>query len=176
MSNLRHIFAYYRFKVAQRVTNRRTVLELRDPSRLDRRKLSGDELLLFSNFRSIPEGVVRELVVVFGESYLCEVQELFQSASARLAVLMVGERLGAISWICSGADIPRWLIPLSDDDLVFSRGFTVPAFRGRGFYARCIAFTYDSIASPSNRFLADCHVYNTASIRQFKRSGFETIM
>jgi len=169
MTNLRNIFLYYRLKIAQRITKRRIAHELRDPGKLDRRKLAGEELMFFSDLQSIPQAVSRALVAAFGESYLGEMQDLFKNRSMQLSVLMVAENLGSIVWVGCGANIPHWLVPLSDDDFVLSRGFTASAFRGRGLHARCIAFAYDTTAAPSSRFFA-------ASLRQLKRSGFEIVV
>ena len=47
--------------------------------------------------------------------------------------------------------------------------------RGQGLRGRCIAATFDRERTDAGRFLADCHVHNTPSVRQLTRTGFEII-
>jgi len=175
MNKLYYAFSYLRLKISQKFSDRRVVLKLVEPNRLDRRSVPDETVSIFSTYRSIPEQITGQIHDLLGAEYLAEVRDLFLSPSTRLAVLTVDGQFGAISWLHQASDIPNWKIPLDDLDWIFSRGFTVPEFRGRGCYARCIAQSVDHVGLPEARFFADCHVYNEASIRQFIRSGFQIV-
>lgn len=172
---INHFFYRCRFKIGRMFTDQRVVLELRDASRLDRRSFDGEEILTVPAIGDIPTGAIRQLEDVLGHGYLASAESLLQQGGAQLTILLVDGTLASVSWLRKSTVIPKWIIAMSEDDYVFSRGYTVPEFRGNGCYARCIAAGYDSVPWSSSRFLTDCHVYNEPSIRQFKRSGFKVI-
>lgn len=172
---INHFFYKFRFKIGRVFTDQRVVLELQDASRLDRRSFPEEKALTVSAIGDIPAGALRQLEDVLGHGYLASADSLLQQGGAQLTVLLVDGALASVSWLRKSTVIPKWTIAMSEDDYVFNRGYTVPAFRGNGCYARCITAGYDSVLSSRGRFLTDCHVYNEPSIRQFKRSGFEII-
>jgi GNAT superfamily N-acetyltransferase len=142
---------------------------------LDRRKFHQEAVFEFTKIEEIPLDILEILEGSLGHDWLAAAEDIFSKGGAILTVILIDGRLATISWIQNGAAIPKWIIPLLDDDCVFSRGYTIPDFRGQGCYARCIAAGYDSVSLKRGRLLTACHICNTPSIRQFKRSGFEIV-
>lgn len=159
-------------KLSQLITDDRYVFQLTNPHMLDKRVMDGEDILYFDRFSDVSQVVLDGIAHSMGKTQPAEMQRLF-AQQARLYVAMADGVFGSLSWVKSGSDIPRWLIPLDPGDLVLNRGFTDPGMRGRGLYSRCITATYEREGANAPRFLTDCHVHNTAPIRQFERTGFE---
>lgn len=153
----------------KRISDARYVLEMSDSSAIGKRVLPPDtEIIVCRSKKEAPEA---EAV---GQSS-DEMSNLFD-AGGRLYTLYVRGQLASYGWTRRGADISHWTIPLSSDDIVISRCFTRPAFRGHGYITDVIAaMLAEGGWHEGCRFLTDVHVANKPSLNQFLRTGWRII-
>lgn len=169
------MFSYEaKHSIGRRFFDMRYVLQLKAPQKLDRRRFRGEVIHFIAQSREMPNSLQDELKHAFGQQGF-ENMEAFFAQGGQLCVMTYKDTFASLSWVRAGDLIPRWPIPIDANDRVLSRGFTARKFRGRGMYGRCIAMTYARVASAEGRFLADCHIWNAASLRQFERTGFEIV-
>ena len=94
---------------------------------------------------------------------------------ARHGVLWLGLIDGHVvahQWTRLGMHIPRWYIPLRDEDVVIFAVGTLPRWRGRGICPAMMRHIIASEARGQGRAWVDCSEWNAPSIRAIEKAGF----
>lgn len=163
-----------RYALGRRLEDKRYILQLTDRTKLPDSVLSPEvEVHSYVQTDALPEGLIAEIATTMkAPNYRRGLDKQF-AAGARLCVVTVGGRFGALGWTRAGRDIPKWHVELEPEDVVFSRAFTAPQMRGRRLYPIVLAA---SCREPAPcRYFADCHVHNLSSLNALKRNGWSIV-
>lgn len=163
-----------RYAVGSRLGDHRYILQLTEPAKLYQGDPpQGVEVRFHDSLDSVSDELIAEIEGAMGRrDYRRTLERLFESGG-RLCVATVDGRLGSLGWTKTGRHIPKWHVPLDPTDVVITRDFTAPQMRGRHLHAVVLAARCQDVAA--GRYLTDCHVQNTASLRAFARSGWSVI-
>jgi ribosomal protein S18 acetylase RimI-like enzyme len=88
---------------------------------------------------------------------------------------LVDGKLAGYLWSRTGRYLPRWFVPLAEDDLVFFAATTFPEFRGRGIAPALMRYIMQQEMKGRGTAYVDCAQWNKAAARFFEKAGFTRI-
>jgi len=143
-----------------------------DPDATSVPVLHGFTIQNFKQIEEIPDSLLEKLNNTFSKT---DVQNNLIGVKHRGCILCVGFLNNEVvsTWLIRRAsNIPFWFIDLNPDDVVFIRGVTAPAHRGKGLassmhQAMASLFLMDGI-----NIYIDVSIHNAPSLRSVEKSGF----
>ena len=88
---------------------------------------------------------------------------------------IVDGRLGGYLWSRKGKFVPKWFVPLNEEDLQFFAAVTFDEFRGRGIAPALMRYIMQQEMSGRGMAYVDCAQWNTSAARFFEKAGFTRI-
>lgn len=88
---------------------------------------------------------------------------------------LIDQKPAGFLWSRKGKFIPRWFVPLSDDDLQFFAASTFPEFRGRGVAPTLMRYIMQQEMNGRGTAYVDCAQWNKPAARFFEKAGFTRI-
>ncbi|HEV8607744.1 MAG TPA: GNAT family N-acetyltransferase [Tepidisphaeraceae bacterium] len=85
--------------------------------------------------------------------------------------LMDGKLAGFL-WSRKGRHVPKWFVPLGDDDLQFFAAVTFDEFRGRGIAPAMMRYIMQQEMNGRGAAYVDCAQWNAPAARFFEKAGF----
>jgi len=84
-------------------------------------------------------------------------------------------KLAGFLWSRKGKFIPRWFVPLAEDDLQFFAASTFDEFRGRGIAPALMRYIMQHEMNGRGTAYVDCAQWNKPAARFFEKAGFTRI-
>jgi ribosomal protein S18 acetylase RimI-like enzyme len=104
--------------------------------------------------------------------------ELMQRELADHGVMwmaLLDGKLAGFLWSRKGRHIPKWFVPLKEDDLQFFAATTFDEFRGRGIAPAMMRYIMDQEMQGRGTAYVDCAQWNNPAARFFEKAGFTRI-
>jgi ribosomal protein S18 acetylase RimI-like enzyme len=84
-------------------------------------------------------------------------------------------KLGGFLWSRMGKHVPRWFVPLAENDLQFFAAVTFEEFRGRGIAPTMMRYIMQQEMNGRGTAYVDCVQWNKPAARFFEKAGFTRI-
>ncbi len=126
----------------------------------------------FKCIEDIPSQLLEELNSITGKKQMLKTLINMKYRGCVLCVGFLYDEPVASVLYRKASNIPYWFIDLQPDDVVFMRGGTVPAHRGKGLFA-CMHQAMASLL-PVDRMniYSDVSIYNYSSMRSVEKAGW----
>jgi len=85
-------------------------------------------------------------------------------------------KLAGFLWSRKSKYIPKWFVPLGDDDLQFFAATIFEEFRGRGIAPAMMRYIMEQEMNSRGTAYVDCAQWNKPAARYFEKAGFTRIV
>jgi ribosomal protein S18 acetylase RimI-like enzyme len=88
---------------------------------------------------------------------------------------VVDTKFAGYLWSRKGKYIPKWFVPLKEEDLQFFAATTFEEFRGRGIAPTLMRYIMQQEMNGRGKAYVDCVQWNKPAARFFEKAGFTRI-